>query len=159
VGAVLAVVLIVYFVVVRPNKPSPTGSLTGTERAAMAAAGTDVANLSSYRRASFAADYARALAGVTGALKTDVTAEKAATQKALTAGKFDLSATATQTALVGPAEKGSKDSFVVLVVLNGFRSTQKDIPIPQNLEVTVVRTKVGSTYRWLANDVTNVAIS
>ena len=68
----------------------------------MAAAGTEAANQLSYRRASFPADYARALAGATGKLAGDIRAQKDAILQTMTQGKFDLSAKVQHTALVGP---------------------------------------------------------
>ena len=71
----------------------------------------------------------------------------------LTQGKFDLTATVTHQALVGRSVKGN--GYVVLVTLNGYRSTAPTTPIQSNLEVTVVRQ--GGTF--LADNVKNVAVS
>lgn len=130
-------------------------TFTAQEQAAISAAQTEVANLSSFRRAHFDADFQRALDGVTGALVTDIKAKKATTLKALTDGKFDLSAEVTHTALIGPVDDDKVTGYNVLVSFNGFRSTQRNQPTQQNLSVTVVR-KNG---KWLLNQVTAIGVS
>lgn len=154
-GVVFVALVVVYYAVLLPYRKDHTvGDFSAGENAAVTAAGTETANLLTYHRATFDADYARAINGTTGALKKDVAAKKADTKSALTTGKFDLTARITHEALVGPAGNGAK-SYVVLVTINGYKSTTPDVPTQQNLQVTVVKT--GGT--WLASDVQNVAIS
>jgi hypothetical protein len=158
-GVLLAALVLVYFVVLvpdkddKPAKQADVGALTTSEKQAVVAAGTETANLLSFTRAHFASDFKRALDGATGALKSDVTNKKAATLSAMTKGKFDLGANVTYQALEGPTEKGS-NGYLVLVTLNAFRSTTQDQPIQQNLEVTVLPVKG----KWLASDVQSIGL-
>ncbi|MBE7188179.1 hypothetical protein [Jatrophihabitans endophyticus] len=153
-GVVFVVALVVYFVPLAHAKDdTTTGQLTTDEMRATAAAATETANFSSLSRAHFARDYRRSLAGATGALRKDIASKRAATLKVLTAGKFDLSAQVTHSALVGPSAKG--DGYVVLVTLAGYKSTAPNTPVQSDLQVTVVRH--GSSY--LASDVTNIGVS
>jgi hypothetical protein len=57
--------------------------------------------------------------------------------------------------LVGPVAKGGVKGYVVLVTIEGFRSSQANLPTPQNLQATVVRSKG----KWLVNDVTAIGVS
>lgn len=151
----VALLAVLYFAYLPNHKPDPVGQLNSTEQAAMAAAGTEAANLATYTRANFDKDFARALAGTTGSLTGQVKDLQAKTKQELTDGKFDISAKVRHVALVGPAESGKKNAYVVLVVLFGYQSTNMSVPNPQNLRVTV--TKVDGT--WKASDVTSVTIS
>lgn len=161
VAAAVAIALaIVYFVVVRPDHDNGsstggTGALTTEERTIMNAATTEAANLQSFRRAHFAADWARAMDGATGALKSDLSKEKAATLSTLTKGKFDLAADVTHTAYQGSVGDGK--SYNVLVTMNGYQlaGTTKGLPIPQRLQVTMIQ--VGG--KWLASDVSQRGLS
>ncbi len=153
-GVVLIGLLLVYFVVLRPDQDKVNGDLTDTESAATNAAAVEMANLLSFRRDHFEADYQRALAGATGSLKSDVSKNKAITLSTMTQGKFDLVGKVTHKALEGPAVSGKTNSYVVLVTVNGYRSTTLDQPVQQSLEVTVVRSKG----KWLASDVTNIGV-
>jgi hypothetical protein len=158
-GVVLAALLLVYFAFLLPakndkNDPSSAeGALTTTEKQAVVAGGVETVNLLSFRRAEFSADFARALAGTTGALRSDVSKKKSLTQKAMTSGKFDLGADVTHQALEGPTT-GKQQGYLVLVTVNAYRSTTKTQPLQQNLEVTVVKVKG----KWLASDVQNIGL-
>jgi hypothetical protein len=134
---------------------APLGALTSDETAAMTAAGTEAANLLSYTRKNFPADYARALAGTTGKLKSDVAnpQRKQTVLQTMTTNKFDLSAKVQHTALVGPTDRGN--GYMVLVTVYGYRSTQLDVPIPQNLSLTVLNVNG----KWLASNLTFVAVT
>lgn len=147
--AMIAAIL-AYVLVGNDTKAAQRHVFTSEEHAA----GTETANLLSFRRAHFEADFARALNGATGSIKTDIEGKKATTLKTLTAGKFDLTADVLHIALVGPAE-GKGTGYVVLVSLNGYRSTQKDLPTQQNLRVSVEK-KSG---KWLVSDVQNIGVS
>ena len=85
----------------------------------------------------------------------DVASNKSTILTKLTSGKFDIRATVRHAALVGPAESGSKNSYVVLVVLFGYQSTAPAVPNPQNLQVTVVN----QSGKWLVSDVTSIGVS
>jgi hypothetical protein len=154
-GAVLVALVVVYFVALRPAQAKVNGDLTGTETSAMNAASGEMANLLSFRRAHFEADYQRALAGATGSLKSDVAKNKAGTLTTMTKGKFDLVGKVTHKALEGPADSGKTIGYVVLVTVNGYRSTTLDQPVQQSLEVTVVRSKG----KWLASFVKNIGVN
>ena len=117
------------------------------------AAGTETANLLSFRRAQFSQDFARAVNGTTGALRKDVTSKKSLTLSSMNTGKFDLGASVTHQALEGPAQ-GKTKGYIVLVTVNAYRSTTKTQPLQQNLEVTVIKVKG----KWLASDVQNIGL-
>jgi hypothetical protein len=153
-GAVLVALLVTYFVALRPAQGDVAGDLTATENAAVDAAGAEMANLLSFRRAHFDADFKRALDGATGALKTDVQNKKDVTKTTMTKGKFDLVGKVTHKALEGPVGSGKKAGYVVLVTVNGYRSTAMSQPVQQTLEVTVIR----AGGKWLANDVKNIGV-
>ena len=154
-GVVFVAGIIVYYSPLgNARDNSGVGDFSSSEKAAMTAAAVETANLLTYRRAHFAADYARAVKGTTGQLKTDVESKKATTLSTLTKGKFDLTARVTHQALVGPSGK-SRKSYDVLVSINGYKSTTPDVPTQQNLQVTV--TKVGGD--WLASNVQSSAVS
>jgi hypothetical protein len=153
-GAVFVALLVTYFVALRPAEGKVVGDLTAKENAAVEAAGTEMSNLLSFRRAHFDADFQRALSGATGALKSDVNAKKAVTLATMTKGKFDLIGKVTHKALEGPVGSGKKAGYVVLVTVNGYQSNATSQPVQQTLAVTVVR----SGSKWLASDVTNIGV-
>jgi hypothetical protein len=154
-GAVLVALLVTYFVALRPAQDDVAGDLNATENAAMDSAAAEMSNLLSFRRAHFDADYKRALAGSTGALKTDVQKNRAVTLSTMTKGKFDLVGKVTHKALEGPVDKGKTTGYTVLVTVNGYRSIAMDQPVQQTLAVTVIR----SGGKWLASEVTNIGVS
>jgi hypothetical protein len=164
-GAVLIALLVVYFVVLRPDERTAdrkraaarnsAGGLTATETAAMNAAGTEMVNLVSFSRAHFEADFQRALSGAVGSLRSDVQAKRSDTLKAITQNKFDLYGRLTHKALEAPVSSGTRKGYIVMVTINGYRSTAPDAPVQQNLEVTVLN--VGG--KWLASAVTNIGIT
>jgi cell division septation protein DedD len=131
----------------------PLGALTQQETAAMVAAGTEAANQLSYTRKTFPADFARALAGATGKLKADIEAQKDTILHTMTQHKFDLSAKVQHTALVGPTDRGN--GYVVLVTVYGYTSAQLDLPLPENLSMTMVN-EHGT---WLASDSSAIGVS
>jgi hypothetical protein len=152
-GVVLVALLAAYFFALRPDEDDVAGALSGVESTAMTAAGTEAANVLSYRRAHFAADYQRALAGATGSLASDLRSEKSVTLKTITDGKFDMSATVTHTALESPEGK-SGHAYTVLVTLNGYRSTSPNQPVQSQLAVTVQQIKG----KWLVSQIQNVGV-
>lgn len=153
-GAVFVALLVTYFVALRPAEGKVVGDLTANENAAVDAAGTEMSNLLSFRRAHFDADFQRALAGATGSLQADVKAKKDVTLATMTKGKFDLVGQVTHKALEGPAGSGKTKGYVVLVTVNGYQSNAKAQVVQQTLAVTVVR----SGNKWLASDVTNIGV-
>lgn len=84
---------------------------------AVTAGGAELANLLTYRRASFAADLGRALAGATSPLRDQVRGGAAATQKELTRGGYDLSGAVTAVAV----STASDDTVTLLVEATSSR--------------------------------------
>lgn len=152
-GALLIATLVVYFVALRPDEDNVAGALNTSEQSAVNAAAQEAINLLTFSRAHFDADFKRALAGTTGAMRTDLNNQRANTLKAITDGKFDLTATVTHKALEGPGSKAN--SYLVLVTINGYKSTAKDAPTPNDLEVSIAKTKG----KWLVGQITNVGVS
>lgn len=126
-----------------------------SEQAALDAASRNVANIASFRRAKFDADYTRALSGTTGGVYTTFQQKKAAYKQAIDQGKFDLSAKITHVALIGRVDTDKVQGYDVLVSFNGFRSTQQNLPTQQNLRVTM-QNKDG---KWLIADLTSIGAS
>ena len=150
VAAALAVVLFVVVYPARADHRRTAGSraFSADEQAAMKAASVQMVNMLSYSRAHFDADFARALAGTTGQLHTDLSGDKATTQSQLTSNKFDTSGTVTDVALEG-GDTGK--GLLVLVVAEGFKvddKGQKSAGLPQRVELTMVR----QHGKWLASD-------
>ena len=160
IAAALAVVL---FVVVLPDYNDRTssrsdaakGQFTTTERTVINAATIEAENIGTYSRATFDRDWNRAIVGSTGAFRSDFASRKQATLDAITKGKFDVKATVTHAALLGPPDNGT--GLVVLVTMNGVQVQGKTqgLPIPQRLALTMV--KVGG--KWLASDVSQRGLS
>lgn len=157
VAAALAVVL---FVVVYPARDrhqnaGPAAGFTADEQAALKAASVQTVNLLTYSRAHFDADFARAMAGVTGQLKSDLEADKAKTLQQLTANKFDIKATVSDVALEGGSvSKG----LLVLVVASGYRVDDKgttSAAVPKRIELTMVR----SHGTWLASNLQGIDLA
>ena len=152
-GVVLVALVAVYFFILRPDEDDVAGALNGQERTVVSVAGTEAANILSYRRDHFEQDFQRALAGATGSLKSDLRQEKSATLNTISKGKFDMSATVTHSALEGPVS--GKNAYTVLVTLNGYRSNAPSQPTPSQLALTVVNVKGN----WLVSDVQSIGIS
>lgn len=161
-GVVLLALVLVYLFWLRPDKadahngpaggPAPAvGQLTPAESAAMNAAGTEMVNLVTFSRDNFDTDFQRALAGATGGLRTDVQGKRDSILQTITKGKFDLYGRLTHKALSDTVKHG----YVVLVTINGYRSTAPDTPIQQNLAVT----EINVDGKWLAVDVKNIGIT
>lgn len=164
-GVVLIALLLVYLLWLRTDERNATRThqqavqaayqLSPAETAAMNAAGTEMVNLVTFSRAHFDSDFQRALDGATGALRSDVEGKRDDTLKAITQGKFDLYGRLTHKALSDSVDSNGQHGYVVLVTINGYRSTAPETPIQQNLAVTVVDVKG----KWLASDVTNIGIT
>jgi hypothetical protein len=129
------------------------GAPTAAQQRAVQAGATEAANLLTFTRKNFAADFARALKGTSGALKKDLTARKATTLSAMTKGKFDLKASVVESAF----ESASGGKVVILVTVNGTNVSDSKTPSvaqPQRLELTMVPS--GSS--WLADNLVSVGI-
>jgi hypothetical protein len=163
-GVVLIALLVVFFVWFRPDERDAhrqhadalqnSGHLTSEETAAMNAASVEMVNLVTFSRAHFDDDFQRALNGATGALRSDVSKQRDNTLKAMTDGKFDLSGRATHKALSDSVQANGTHGYVVLVTINGYRSTAPDSPIQQNMAVTVIDVNG----KWLASQVLNIGV-
>jgi molybdopterin converting factor small subunit len=164
-GAVLVGLLVTYFAALRGDihkadreraaaRKAVVGDLNARESAAVDAAATEMLNLVSFRRAHFEQDFRRALDGVTGSLRSDVQKNKKDTLDAMTKGKFDMTGKVTHKALEGRVTSGKGTGYTVLVTVEGYRSTSPEIPVQQNLSVTVVP----QAGRWVASDVQNIGI-
>jgi hypothetical protein len=117
---------------------------------ACAAATTGASAILTFRRASFAGDFARALAFTTGEARADLQKNRIKTLTAMRRGKFDLRATVVATAV----ETATQTSVVALVAADGYRSTSA-VPAAQNFEITLVD-KGG---KWLLAKVVAVVLS
>ncbi|MCZ4500309.1 MAG: hypothetical protein JWQ74_2864 [Marmoricola sp.] len=122
--------------------------LTTLQAQAVTAASTEAANVVTFNRKTFDADFARALNGATGALKTDLSGKKALTLSTMTTGKFDLKGTIGAAAYAGMTDTGK--GYLVLVTVNGFKvaDTASDSSSSvQRLELTMQKTNG----KWLAS--------
>jgi hypothetical protein len=164
-GVVLIALILIFFLWLRPDEKDADreraaaahslGGLSATEVQAMNAAATEMVNLVTFSREHFDTDFQRALAGTTGALRHDVQDKRAKTLQAITAGKFDLFGKVSHKALADTVSNNDQHGYVVLVSINGYRSNNPTLPIPQNLAVTVINVNG----KWLAADVTYIGIS
>ena len=114
----------------------------------MQAARVETVNLLTYARKTFDADWARALGGATGQLKSDLQTDKKTTLDNLTKNKFDVTATVSDVALAGG---DAKSGYQVLVVASGHRVDDSGTPsaaIPSRLQLTMTRVDG----KWLASD-------
>jgi hypothetical protein len=163
-GVVLIALLLVYLLWLRSDERQAhqdrataiqqAGQFSSAEAAAMNAAATEMVNLVTFSREHFDTDFQRALSGATGPLRQDVASKRDDTLKAITQGKFDLYGRLTHKALSDTVQANGKTGYVVLVTINGFRSTSPNAPIQQNLAVTVVNVDG----KWLAAQVSNIGI-
>jgi hypothetical protein len=151
-GAVLLALLLVYFLALRPDEGKINGGLTGQERSAMLAASGEAVNSLSYRRASFDADWQRAYAGATGHFASDLKSQKSNTLKAMTDGKFDLSAKVQRVALGDRIDSGTHHGYVVLVTMYGYKSNAPSAPKYSQLAVTVESVNG----KWLVSNIESV---
>lgn len=154
-AAVAVILLVLLFVVVRPaadRHNRDTGAFSSAESTAMKAAATEMVNLLTFSRKSFAADYQRALSGTTGQLHSDLAKDQANTLKQLTTNKLDIKADVTDVALETNA--GSK-GMLVLLIANGYRVADSGIPspaVPKRVQLTMVNVKG----KWLATDLQGI---
>ena len=161
VAGFVCVVLVVLFVHVHSvsehhaARAKQAQGLTADQQAAVTAAATEAANVVTFSRKTFDADFTRALNGATGKLKSDLSGEKALTLNTLTSGKFDLKGTVGSSAFEGVASDGK--SLLALVTVNGFKvadAANSSSSSVQRLELTM--TKVGNV--WLASSLSAVGV-
>jgi hypothetical protein len=158
---VLVAVLVIVFVHVHSvsrnhgNSGSPY-DLSSAQHAAVTAASVEAINVVSFSRKNFAADFARALNGATGGLKSDLTSKKALTLSTITTGKFDLSGTvATPGAYEGLTDNGNQ--LLVLITVTGFKvadDTSQNSSTVQRMELTMQQVHG----KWLASSLNVVGI-
>ena len=135
--------------------PGATYGLTADQQAAVNAAATEAANVTTYARKTFAADFQRALDGATGSFKADLLGEKSTTLRTLQSGSFDLKGTVAASAYSGTTANGA--GVQVLVTVNGFKvadnSSQNSASV-QRLVLTMVK----SGKSWLADDLQSIGL-
>ncbi len=157
-AAVAVVLAAVLLFVIRPAHDRQIGQkpklgLTSSEQRAVDAAAKQVVNILSYSRKSFDADYARTLAGATGALRADLAKQKATLKSQMTKGKYDL-----QGAVTGSAfEQVSDKTSLVLVSAQGYKlpsGKQRTLASTARFEITMKSVKG----KWLASDLSSVGL-
>ena len=135
------------------NAAKGTVALPLDEQQAVQAAATEAANVLTYSRKNFDADWDRSLAGATGKLRSDHAADKATTLERLTSQKVDLKATVEHSAF----ETAEDGKVLVLVTVTGIAVNdqgERSAQTPQRLELTMVK----SGDKWLASDLTMIGI-
>jgi len=156
VAALIVAFVHVHSVSSQHSKQSKSGFAVSSEQAdVVTAAATEAANIITFSRRTFDADFARATNGTTGSLKTDLLGKKALTLTTMTQGKFDLKATVGASAYAGKTDDGK--STLVLVTLNAFKvadSSTGSTASVQRFQMTMV--KVGKS--WLASNLAAVGI-
>lgn len=124
----------------------------GPDLAAAAQAGREeVTSMLSYRRDNFDADLQTALDGSTSPLREQIKHQAAATEHAMTKGKFDMSGAVTASAVV----RADTDTVTLLVAAtetHAVDGSNTPTQTPRRYEVTVTRTLDG----WAASRVTSV---
>jgi hypothetical protein len=157
-GAVIAVLPYVRGVSNRVDAASAAAKDTVTlpvdYQAAVQAGATEAANVLTYSRKNFDADWNRSLAGTTGKLRHDHEADKATTEQRLTSQKVDLTATVQHSAFESTDDNGD---VLVLVTVTGVAVNdqgERSAQTPQRLELTMVK----SGGKWLASDLTMIGI-
>jgi hypothetical protein len=122
--------------------------------AAEVAAQAEAAQVVTYSRATFDADFAKALAGSTGTLKTQLTGKRDETLTSMKSGKYDVAGKAVA-AGIGSI---SGHDVVVLVTVSTAKSTDgSTTPTASVQRLKLTMTLVGST--WLASDLAAAGIS
>jgi hypothetical protein len=164
VAAVMSAVAVALAVVVvtvvlparhRHQRAAAQVGLTALEHEAVDAASKQAVNLLSYRRADFAADYARTVAGATGALKSDLQndTKKTTLLNQMVAGKFDLQGQVTASAF----EDSNGANYAVLISASGYQvpdGAARTLASSNRFEI--IMTKVGNN--WLASDLQSVGL-
>lgn len=159
-GIVAIVLAAVVLFVIYPDKHDKqklanARGLTTTEQQAVDAASKQALNLTTYARKTFEADYARALAGATGAFAKDLqdTTKKAALLKQMNDGKFDLQGSVSNAAF----ETVADGKYSVLVLTQSYQllaDNKKSAPTQNRFLFTMQHT--GG--KWLASDLQAVGL-
>ena len=157
-GLIAVVLAVVLLVVIRPDRNRHASGkqdlgLSSSEQQAVDAGAKQIVNILSYSRKTFDADYARTLAGTTGALRADLAKQKATLKSQMVKGKFDLQGTVTSSAF----EQVSDNTSLVLVSAQGYKlptGGQRTLASTARFEVTMK--SVGG--KWLASDLTSVGL-
>ena len=128
---------------------------TAAQQAAVQAGAVEAANVLTFSRAHFAADYQRALAGMTGALKQDFSkpTTRTSTLQTMQKNKIDLRGSVLHSAF----ETQNGASVLVLITVNGSQVSdtgQTSVGTPQRLELTMVQ----QGGRWLASNLVYVGV-
>ena len=136
------------------TRGSGAAGLSSAEQAAVSAARQETINLQTYRRASFDADFAAALAGLTPAKATQWQANKATLKAKLTQLKQDAGATVSGAGLVSFDGK----SAMVVVASDTLRidAAGKTTTAAQNRSQVSMRLVGG---KWLMDDLQSVSVS
>jgi Mce-associated membrane protein len=157
-GGVAVVLAAVLLFVIHPQRDDNGSSakdvgLSASEQQAMDAASKQVLNILTYSRKTFDSDYARTLAGATGALRADLAKQKASLSAQMTKGKFDLQGAVTSSAF----EEVSDKSSLILISAQGYKvpvGGQRTLASTARFQVTM--TSVGG--KWLASDLQSVGL-
>ncbi len=157
-GGVALVLAGLFVLVIRPahhrhaSVPKAAG-LTASEQQAVDAGAKQIVNILTFARTSFEADYARTLAGATGALRADLEKQKPTLLAQMSKGKFDLQGTVSNSAF----EEINGDNSLVLVTAQGYKlpaGGQRTLASTARFEVTMA--KVGG--KWLASNLQSVGL-
>ena len=127
-------------------------AFTSSEQAAVDAAKQFVINQFTYTRQTFDHDFARALAGATGGVKSDLTKNEAQLKSLMTSGGFDLAGKVTDTAVSDSA----KNSVDVLVSAVGYHVTSAGQTPATTARFKVTMTETGG--KWYASNLTTVGL-
>lgn len=158
VAAVLGVVAIALGVVLltgvfathRNSAVNP--AFTSSEQTAVDAAKQFVINQFTYTRANFDKDFARALNGATGSVKSDLSKNEAQLKSLMTTGGFDLSGQVTDAAL----SDSVKNNVDVLVSAVGYHVTSAGQTPATTARFKVTMTKTGG--KWYASNLTTIGL-
>ncbi len=136
------------------HRSTGAAGLSAAEQAAVNAAKQETINLQTYRRKSFDADFAAALAGLTPVKATQWQANKATLKDRLTKLKQDAGATVSGAGLVSFDGK----TAVVVVASDTLRvdAAGKSTTAAQNRSQVSMKLMGG---RWLMDDLQSVSVS
>ncbi len=149
--AFLLLIALAVVYVLRGATTRPTAALSSDEQAALDASRTEVADLTTFRRAAFDADWQRALDGMTGALRSRQAPKKAATLASLTADKIDSRG---QVVSAG-VESSTRGQVRVLVDLDVYQvGPDGKSTLSSTGRLVVTETQLGGT--WLMSDLGTV---
>ncbi|MFN2519110.1 MAG: hypothetical protein ABR604_08730 [Jatrophihabitantaceae bacterium] len=157
-GGVALILAGLFVLVIRPahdrhdSAPKAPG-LSGAEQQAVDAGAKQIVNILTFSRKTFEADYARTLAGATGALRVDLEKQKPTLLAQMTTGKFDLEGTVTNSAF----EEINGNNSLVLISAQGYKlpaGGRRTLATTARFEVTM--TKVDG--KWLAGGLQSVGL-